>query len=76
MLKRFQVLEEGRIPANEASNWNFEGQKRRITRKEQKRLWRNEFQTEDSWRRKGYEMLPERKCWKIEVYCPKKMEIN
>ena len=43
MLKRIQVLEGGRIPAREARNWKSEGQKRRITRKEHRRLW-NEFE--------------------------------
>ena len=44
MLKRIQVLEDGRIPAKEARNWKIEGQKRRITRKEYRKLW-NEFET-------------------------------
>ena len=30
MLKRIQVLEDGRIPAKEAINWRIEGQKRSI----------------------------------------------
>ena len=38
MLKRIQVLEDGRFPAKEAKNWRIEGQKRRITRKEHQRL--------------------------------------
>ena len=33
MLKRIQVLEDGRVPAKEARNGRIEGQKRRITRK-------------------------------------------
>ena len=33
MLKRIQVLEDGRVPAKEARSWRIEGQKRRITRK-------------------------------------------
>ena len=44
MVKRIQDLEEGRIPTKEARNWKNEGQKRRITRKECRRLW-NEFET-------------------------------
>ena len=44
MLKRIKVLEEGRLPAKEAKNWKIEGQKRRITRKEYRRLG-NEFKT-------------------------------
>ena len=39
MLKRIQVLEEGRISAKEARNWKIEEQKRWMTRKEYKRLW-------------------------------------
>ena len=38
MLKRTQVLEDGRVPAKEARSWRIEGQKRRITRKEYQRL--------------------------------------
>ena len=37
MLKRTQVLEDGRVPAKEARNWRIEGQIRRITRKEYQR---------------------------------------
>ena len=36
--KRVQVLQNNRIPANEARNWKIQGQKRRITWKEYKRL--------------------------------------
>ena len=28
MLKRIQILEDGRVPAEEATNWKIEGQKR------------------------------------------------
>ena len=45
MLKRIQVLEDGRIPAKEARNWKIEGQKSSITREEYRKLW-NEFETE------------------------------
>ena len=38
MLKRVQVLEDGRVPAKEARSWRIEGQKRRITREEYQRL--------------------------------------
>ena len=38
MLKRIQVLEDGRVPAKEARNWRIEGRKRRITREEYQRL--------------------------------------
>ena len=43
MLKRIQVLEDGRVPAKEARDWKIVGQKKRITRKEYKRLL-NEFE--------------------------------
>ena len=38
MLKRIQVLEDGRVPARDAKNWKIEGEKRRITRKDYRRL--------------------------------------
>ena len=38
MLKRIQVLEDGRVPTKEARNWKLEGQKKRITRKKYQRL--------------------------------------
>ena len=41
MMKRIQFLEEGRVPAKEAKNWRIEGDKKRITRKECKRLLHN-----------------------------------
>ena len=42
MLKRIQFLEDGRVRAKEARNWEIEGQKRRITWKECRTLF-NEF---------------------------------
>ena len=45
MLKRIQVLEDGRVPAKEARNCRIEGEKRRITRKEYQRLL-NKFEME------------------------------
>ena len=39
-MKRIQVLEDCRIPAREARNWeDRKDKKRRITRKEHRRLW-------------------------------------
>ena len=38
MLKRIQILEDGRVPAKEARHWKIEGLTRRITRKEYQRL--------------------------------------
>ena len=45
MLKRIQVLEDGRVPAKEATHGKIEGQKRRITRKGYQRLF-NKFEME------------------------------
>ena len=36
--KKNQTLEDGRVLAKDAKNWKIEGQKRRITRKEYRRL--------------------------------------
>ena len=52
MLQRIRILEDGRIPAKEASNWKIEGQKRRITRKEYRKMW-NEFETGGFMAQKG-----------------------
>ena len=53
MLKRIQVLEDGRVPAKEARNWRIGGRKRRITRKEYRRLLLNKFETEGFMAQKG-----------------------
>ena len=52
MMKRLQILEEGRVPAKEAKNWRIEGQKRGITRKDYKRLL-NSFEMEGLMAKKG-----------------------
>ena len=44
MLKRIQVLEDGRIPVKETRNWMIEGQKKEDYKEEYRRLW-NEFET-------------------------------
>ena len=44
MLKRIQTL-EGRVPAEEATNWRIEVKKKRITRKESQRVV-NQFEIE------------------------------
>ena len=36
MLKRIQVLENGRVPAKKTRDWKIEGSKKRITMKENK----------------------------------------
>ena len=38
MLKRIQIPEDGRVTAKESKNWRIDGQKRRITREEHRRL--------------------------------------
>ena len=52
ILTRIQVLEDGRMLAKEARNWKIEGQKKRITREEYRRLW-NEFETGGFMAQKG-----------------------
>ena len=52
MMKRMQILEEGRVPAKGAKKWKIEGAKRRITRKEFERLLNN-FAMEGSMALKG-----------------------
>ena len=52
MLKRIQILEDGRIPAKESKNWRIEGQKKSITRKENQRLL-NKFEMEGFLAQKG-----------------------
>ena len=52
MVKRIQIFEEGRVPAKEAKNWRIEGEKKRITRKESKRLLNN-FEIEGEMAQKG-----------------------
>ena len=52
MLKRILILEDGRVLAEEAKNWKIEGQKRRITGKESRRLL-NEFEMGGFMAQKG-----------------------
>ena len=52
MLKRIQVLEDGRVPAKDARSCRIEGEKRRITRKEYQRLL-NKFEMEGFMAQKG-----------------------
>ena len=52
MVKRIQTLEEGRVPAKETKNWRVEGEKRRITRREHRRLLIN-FEIEGLLAQKG-----------------------
>ena len=41
MVKRIQTLKIGRVPAKEAGNWRIDEEKKRITRKEYRRLLNN-----------------------------------
>ena len=54
LLQRIQILEDGKVPAKEAKNWKIEGQKRRTTRKEYRKLL-NEFEWEGFMAQKGVE---------------------
>ena len=60
MPKRIQILEDGRVPAKEARNWKIEGQKRRLTRKEYRRL-SNEFEMGGFMAQKGLSNLAREK---------------
>ena len=75
MLKRIQIFENGRIPAMEARNWKIEGQKRRITRREYRRLW-SEFEMGGFMAQEGLWNVAKEKCWKTGVHYPKKTEIK
>ena len=67
MLKRNQVLEDGRFPAKEARIWKT------TTREEYRRLW-NEFETVGFVaQKKVCGIPPERKCSRIEVHCLRKV---
>ena len=52
MIKRIQILEDDRVPAEEARDWKIEGRKTRITREECTRLI-NEFELEGLMAQKG-----------------------
>ena len=52
MLRIIQTLEDGRVPAKEATNRIIEGKKKRITRKAYKRLLNN-FEMEGLTAQKG-----------------------
>ena len=52
MLKRIQILEDGRVLAKETTNWRIEGEKSRITGKEYRRLL-NEYELEELMAQRG-----------------------
>ena len=60
MWNRVRRIEEGRIPAKEARGWKIEGQKIRITRKEDWRLRMN-LRLEVSWLKKEQKFCQEEK---------------
>ena len=61
MLKRIQFRSKKKGPAKGARKRKNEGQKRRVTRRNTGYCGMNS-RLVNSWRRKGYGMLPERKC--------------
>ena len=63
MMKRIQILEEGRVPAKEAKNWRIEGEKKRITSKEYKMLLKI-FEMEGLMAQKGMWNLAKEKSVK------------
>ena len=73
MLKRIQVLEDGRVPAKEARNWRIEGRKRRITRKEYQRLLLEKFEMEGFMAQKGLWNLAREKILRERGALPRKL---
>ena len=74
--KRIQVLEKGRIPANEVRYWKVQGPKKRITTKGNGILW-NELETRGFMAQQGlWKVAREKKFWKTEVPCQEKQEIK
>ena len=69
MLKRIQILGDGRVPAKEAK-LKIEGKKRRITRKEHRRVM-NEFDMGGFMAQKGLLNLAREKCCRTEVRSPR-----
>ena len=59
MVKIILILEEETVPVGDARGWEIEGQKRRVTRKENKRL-REEFELGCFMAEKYYGILPRR----------------
>ena len=71
LVKRIQILEEGRVPAKEAHNWRIEGEKKRTTRKEYRRLLNN-FEMEGLMAQKGLWKLAKEKTIKERGELPNK----
>ena len=63
MMKRVQILEEGRVPAKETKNWRIEGEKKRISRKEYQWLL-NKFEMEGLMAQEGLWNLAKEKIMK------------
>ena len=67
-------MEEERVPAKNARGGTVEGQKkRRVTRKECKRL-REELEVRGFKAQKGLWNIAKKRCWKTEEPCPEKTE--
>ena len=73
LLKRVQVLEDGRIPAKRARNLKTEGQREKDYKKRIQETG-TRSKREDSWHRKVCGTSPERRCCRTEVHCPRKKE--
>ena len=71
MLKRIQVLEDGRVPAKEATKWEIERQKRVNHEKRVQKLL-NKFEMEGFMAQKDCGISQETKLCKTEVPCPGK----
>ena len=66
MIKRIQVLEEGRVPAKEAKNWRIGGEKKRITRKGEKKLLNNFEMGKLHGTKRPVELGQKEKSWRKE----------
>ena len=69
-LQRIQVLVDSRILSREEKNWKIEEQKRKITRKEYRRLW-NEFEMRGFMAQKGQWYLAREKMLQDRGALPK-----
>ena len=71
MLKILLKLEEGRVPHGNAKGWKVEGDRRRVTRRECKRLG-EEFGVGGFVAQKDCGTLPRGECWKTEERYPER----
>ena len=68
-------FEERRVPDRNANGRKVEGEKRRVTRKECKRLM-DIFEVWGFMAQKGLWIIAKKGCWRTEELCPKKRETN